>query len=516
MSRVVHWAQNRSIWHYATGFEPQLMNPIWAELAILNLRLFWGNDQLANLVQWFSMVACLVGISALASLIGADYGGQLASAVFAMSIPMGILQATSTQNDLVVAIWLICIAYFTVLGAKRDLRQYETLFLGMALGLGLLTKGTFYPYAVPFGLWYFVVLLLRRKEVLLRGGIVVTAALLMNLGFWVRNINSYGNPLGASWWIQNRTADQLGVPALIAALMKNTLLNFATPYEHTNALITAYLQEALRRIGQGLNDFQLTWGWNHEDLAGNPLHFILVPFTILILAIFSYRRHNRLAIGYGVMSLFAFVMLSWVVTYDHWGIRYQLPFLITWAPMFGLCLTYARPRLLPLAITVVLIVFSLPWLIFNRSRPVISMRSQPEPLTIPCTWQLGCTIGSIFREKPSTILFANWIGLRDPYVALSEDLRSSSCRDVGLRIDSHDIEYAFWYLLDAPQSGFRLESIYTFSHLQEYVDNSFQPCAIICTICGERTQLHGLSYTGTYGNVRLYQGNNRYTPEEGP
>ena len=56
MSRVVHWAQQRSLAPYATAYVHQLGNPIWAETAILHLRLLWGSDQPANLVQWFAMI----------------------------------------------------------------------------------------------------------------------------------------------------------------------------------------------------------------------------------------------------------------------------------------------------------------------------------------------------------------------------------------------------------------------------------------------------------------------------
>jgi hypothetical protein len=54
MSRVMHWAQDRSLVHYPVGFEVQLTHPIVAELSILQLRLLWGND------RW---PACLNGLA---------------------------------------------------------------------------------------------------------------------------------------------------------------------------------------------------------------------------------------------------------------------------------------------------------------------------------------------------------------------------------------------------------------------------------------------------------------------
>jgi len=71
MSRVTHWAQNQSLRHYATGFSPQLVNPIFAEAAILDLRMLWGDDQLANLVQWLSMIGSLIGVTLAARILGA-------------------------------------------------------------------------------------------------------------------------------------------------------------------------------------------------------------------------------------------------------------------------------------------------------------------------------------------------------------------------------------------------------------------------------------------------------------
>jgi len=50
MSRVTHWAQNRSIRHFATSNFGQNIKPIWAEVAILNLIVLWGSDRPANLI----------------------------------------------------------------------------------------------------------------------------------------------------------------------------------------------------------------------------------------------------------------------------------------------------------------------------------------------------------------------------------------------------------------------------------------------------------------------------------
>jgi hypothetical protein len=83
---------------------------------------------------------------------------------------------------------------------------------------------------------------------------------------------------------------------------------------------------------------------------------------------------------------------------------------------------------------------------------------------------------------------------------------ASGCTHVGLRIDSDDLEYTFWWLLGAPQSGMHLETIYTVDRLSHLIDPSFHPCAILCTICSDRQSLHGLPLAADLDRVDLFLG----------
>lgn len=100
---VVHSAQNASLKPYPALFEHKLHKPVWAETAILHLRTLRGSDRPAGLVQWFSMLGSLVVVSGIAGLLKGGRGAQILAAAFCVSIPMGVLQATSTQNGYVAA-----------------------------------------------------------------------------------------------------------------------------------------------------------------------------------------------------------------------------------------------------------------------------------------------------------------------------------------------------------------------------------------------------------------------------
>jgi 4-amino-4-deoxy-L-arabinose transferase-like glycosyltransferase len=253
MSRVAHWIQNGSLRHYPTGYYPQLTHPYWAELSILNLFLLWGSDRLANLVQWFAVLFSFVGISFLVRLLGIGRKGQWAALAFAASIPMGLLQATSTQNDYVAALWLICLGIFVLLAIKHAPRWLEIASLGAALGLGMLTKGTFYPYAIPLGIVLFIGWFIRSLKRNLRCTLAQAVTIMLiagtlNLGYWVRNTISFGGPLGPADWVNTMTTKSSGTTSLVSAVSRNFLMNFVTPYEGLNDRMLKGYKGPFRRV----------------------------------------------------------------------------------------------------------------------------------------------------------------------------------------------------------------------------------------------------------------------------
>src|SRR6266542_2522369 len=99
LARVAHWAQDQTVAPYPTNIRRQLALAPGAEFAILHLQLLSGSDRFASLPQWASMVGALVGVSAIAAQLGAPRPAQIFAALVCASLPIGILQSTSTQND---------------------------------------------------------------------------------------------------------------------------------------------------------------------------------------------------------------------------------------------------------------------------------------------------------------------------------------------------------------------------------------------------------------------------------
>jgi len=519
MSRVMHWAQDRSLVHYPVGFEVQLTHPIVAELSILQLRLLWGNDRLASLPQWFSLILSAVAVSLGAKLLGSGRKGQLAAAAFAISIPIGLLEATSTQNDYVTALWLTIMALFVLYACQEEPGWAEILCIAAALGLGLLTKGTFYPYAVAWGIWLIIHWLKQRKPIvfLKRSLAIVMVVVFLNAGYWVRNIVTYGGPLGPTQWVTDMTSARFGVESIASNLVKDIMLNLTTPSPRINQSMVSFIQSTFQASDPDAGSFKLDWRWNNEDSAGSPFHLFLIILSaagVIVLFVMGRLKEHHL-LWYSLAAFFSFIFFVLAAHYDDYGVRFQLPLIVIWAPVFGSMLTRLGEKWLAPLVILTFFIISLPYVFFNSTRPLIAMKNDPEPYAIHPLPAMGTTkSSSIFYADQRTLLFINAPDINKPLMEATHDIRHSGCTQVGLRIDSHDVEYPIWWLLKAPQSGTRIESLYYSDVLSRFADPTFKPCAIICTICSGRTRLNGLDIFGSYdGVVNLYMGGS-YSPDK--
>ena len=195
MSRVMHWIVNRSVDFFPTPSDRQLWMPPFAEYAILHFQILAGSDLFANLVQWLAMVGSVIGVSLIASRLGAGQKGQVFAALFAVTLPMGVLQSTSTQTDYVAAFWGVCFAFFAISESNRFIDEssgrlsINSILLALAFGLGILTKGTFVVCAVPFLIWLLGVLVWKRKwkTAIALAMLGLAGLLLLNASLWWKN-----------------------------------------------------------------------------------------------------------------------------------------------------------------------------------------------------------------------------------------------------------------------------------------------------------------------------------------
>ncbi len=496
MSRVMHWGQNQSLAPFATAVNHQIWMPPWAELVILHLLQFAGTDRLSNLVQWSSLMASVLGVSLLAKQLGANAQAQILTAVFAMTVPMGILQASSAQNDLVVSFWVVALAHYILAARDRTLGVTEWGLAALAVGLGMLTKGTFYAFGLVFLCWLLVISLRRygwaaSARFALLG---LTIAVLLNAGVWIRNIQTYQFPFGPQGLIRHLSNNDFGISPLASNTVRNVSLHLATPLDELNSQVNAVVLSLHGLAGLDANDPDTTLGsfdvrgsgWRHEDFAGNPLHFALVPVSLLLLLWPGAQIQRKPALTYALAVVATFIVFSALYKWQPWGSRLQLPFFILWSPAAGLALSQNRYPWLGLAVAALLLISGTPQLLLNASRPLLPRGSGP--------------IQSVLQTPRDELLFANIYELRSGYRKVTRAVSETACQDVGLRLDSWEPEYPYWVLLSAFDREIQLETLEPPPPLERYERADFQPCAIICTVCAGRKEYRGLELVNNFEN----------------
>ena len=525
MARVAHWAQNGSLNHYAAVYQHQLSMPPWAELAALNLYVLWGGDRLVNLVQWFALAASLILASGVAALLGASRPFQFLAAALVLSLPMALLQSTSTQNDLVAALWLLGLGYAVLSSLRQASGHWMPIAVGLGLGLALLTKATTLLFTPLFLVWYLVGRWRSSggRQAMLAVLVSMLLALAVNLPYLTRNAVTYGTPVGDVKFILTAVtleslpsategASTEGTSALrsiragmtwgVARVARAAALNLITPSFAVNQLLQRLLESFPAIFGESTIASLQGAAWNHEDTAGNPFHLLL--YLLIALAVILFRK--RLAGGplaiYLACSFFGFLVLPLVLKRGsvYFGIRYQLPFFLLSAPGAAAVLArLLRPRMANL-LTVGCLLLCLPWVLLNNTRPLIGMTPWPT------------RVGSVLTAEASDLLFASAPALADRYAALAQAIDNAGCRQVGLKIDSGDLEYLFWWTLQRRIEGVEIQIVDPLPSLTRYVDREFAPCAILCTVCGDLEQVHGLPLIQQSGRARLFAGEG-YRPE---
>lgn len=484
MSRIMHWQQNRSVFHYPTSNQRQLFLNPWAEFAIMNFQILSSGDHYANLIQWLSMVGSIIGVTLIAKRLGANIKAQIITAVITVTTPMGILQGSSTQNDYVLSFWLICVVNFILqLSQKEKIRSlfFYSLIIGCSLGLAILTKGTAYIVSAPFIIWLSLVLIRKYRESFIKIALLMLSViLLLNIGHYFRNINLYGSPLGStqeggpSYKFSN---DIFTVPAFISNVVRNLCLHLDSPLYKVNLFIERQVIQFHKTMGIGINDSRTTWGGGdinaqkfhipylstNEDVAGNPIHLFLIVIALVFTFSRSEFRRNKNLIAYALALLFSFLLFCLILRWQYWNSRLHLPMFILYTPFVAIILSKVLNKIFINLIVAFLTVFSFYWVLFNTSRPVIGDKS-------------------IFITNRIDQYFINDAELLNGYKEAANYIKKSNCSQIGLKL--YSAEYPLWVLLsDGKNNDFRMEhvSISNISKRLEtnYPYNIFSPCVVI-------------------------------------
>ena len=423
MMRVVMWLEQGSVAHYATPYLPQLFHSPLLSWHAMHLHLLADGDRFANAAEWLGLVGCAVAASLLARELRQTFRVQLLAAVLAATLPMGLLQGSSTQGNVLAAYWLLC-AVLLLLQHLRRPAWWRLACCGAAAGFAVLAKPTMYvigpPVALALGLYGVAVCRQSTRTAGALAAVLVIAAT-MNVGHYARNFDLSGNPVSAPGH-GSHVNERFGADVLAANLLRNSLLHWGLPWSKYNEALLEAITEHFPSV---LDLPEATWGNPlppvhllgrfTEVSASNFLHYWLLAASAVGLA--CLRRPppaaaiapTRYLLAGWLLAVLAF---SGVFVFEQWNGRYDVGLFMLGCPLAAAFLAAAsrktaRDKTLRAAAGLFLVA-SCPWLLFKESAPVFKLRSNGA---MPAETILAAT-----RMRA----YFNQIGGRPQYLGLVE------------------------------------------------------------------------------------------------
>jgi 4-amino-4-deoxy-L-arabinose transferase-like glycosyltransferase len=328
--------------------------------------------------------------------------------LFLGTLPIAFLEASGTQNDLVAALFLLATAS-SFLSWYGTTGKTEALWTGVGLGLAMLTKGTAYFYAAPIVIIVSVLVLRERKrEVFFSAVVMALTSTILNVGFISRNLSSFGTPLGSNHIVGSESH---GVTDVLSTIARNIGSNLATPWTSINDKVVSLLTKAHAALGVNINDpktsfpgfdFGLSHYINHEDIAPNPVHTILImaSFAIYIFVVFTPGKKRSDVLTRSIVKLYFVIVFLGIIIFctmlrwQPWITRLQLPFFAMAAPFVAVVLTTKINRRFLAGIDAVMFSFALMLVFHNFTRPIFSTQllpfiySAPYSALVADRWQI--------------------------------------------------------------------------------------------------------------------------------
>ncbi|MFF5230802.1 ArnT family glycosyltransferase [Dactylosporangium sp. NPDC000521] len=436
LPKIEHWVQQGHVGFYPTIIDRQLAMAPGAEYLLLHLRLLTGGDGFYNLVQLAAGVGVVLAASRIAGQLGGGTRAQLVTALIVGTTPMIVLEATSTQTDLVVALWVACVATFTLDGLRSRSGALDTLLIGVAAGLTLLTKATgLLGAGLLLLVWIVAQLRLRWWRGLLAA--LATGGLMLLLAgpSLLRVQETYDNPLGPAHLRESISMQRHDPASVLVNGLRIAETALQTPIGPLNHALSAGIIGIAGVLGVDPQARDITY-WNEqypytswppdEDRVSLPAQGVLILLGALLLA---FRNGTRLYAGVFWLALLAYVV---TVKWQPWGNRLIVFLLVLGAPLAGLWIASLTGRRLLSWVTTGALVAGV------AAGGFTVAYGWPRRLVGP---------GSIFTTSQLEQRFLREPQWQRDYEWAAAAVRASGARRVGLAQGYNTWEYPWWILL---------------------------------------------------------------------
>jgi hypothetical protein len=492
LPRVTMWMSNRSVDFFPTPDYAQLIWGPWAEYAMMHMHLLWGDDRFVNLIEFFSLLGSVIGVSLIAKMLGAGPRGQILAAVVCATIPEGILEASGPMNTYVVAFWIMTTVVF-LMSSNEDPSWLNTICSSLAAGLALLTKGTAYIF-LPFlvlACWWMGrtparILFLKRSAIILLLILALNAP--QNLRCYKLTGSPLGFPLPTQYPRLKIVADNISARGALASLLRNVSVHLGTPSEALNSRIDGLLHSAILRLGVSPDDpnyifmadpFHSNHFSLHEIHAGNPIQLALLLLALGFVGWKALHIENRQHFWYGAGLVSAFILFCVLVRWTEWTSRYHLPIFVLGSALIGVAFEQLFSRRTATVVGFALLALAMPFAIANRTRsliPWVRVNDVYHPRSV-----------LYFADSHETLASAN--------IAAAQAINQMHCDRIAIDTNIQGSEvgwtprsmyvYPLFAMIHADGSSRRVWYTAVQNQTIRYSHQGDSPCAVICLDCAK-------------------------------
>ena len=365
---------------------------------------------------------------------------------------MGILQSSSTQTDYVTTMWLLMMVYFVLKYIYFGLPKYIFAF-SFSLGLGILTKATFYLFAFPFCIWIGLSLITKKRKHFIYLFIIPLIILFLNFGHFNRNVSLYNNPLGISEESPIWTNEIINLKTLTSNIVRNSALNLALPNKRINHFTKTKIDKFheylnissgdTRTTKSGGRGFYIPFSF-YESTAPNSLHFLII---FLIIFFISYKKKLSGNTKYYFYSIIAgFVLFSLILKWVPQNNRLLLSLFVLISPIVSFTLYKLKLNKLTHILALLISIYSVPYILFNKSRPMAAeMKFEGGNIKFYKPFFL--------KEERNELYFIadrfyNKRNLYTNYSIIIEKIKKANCDKIEFDNSTNlNLEYPLWVLL---------------------------------------------------------------------
>src|SRR4051794_23592514 len=366
LSRAAYWLQHDSARHFAGGTLRQVANAPNAELLQAWTMSMTGTDRYVELVQWSALAGLAVAIYAGARLLRFGRGPAVFAGALFVLLPEPLMQATTTQNDLVVALFLVTAGLFAVKGL-RDRHVGELVVSGAALGLAVGTKGT-----ALFGAGAVAILVVGalvayrppRRIVATAVAAAVVGVAVFGAFNYVLNQHDKGSLLGG---VQGETKLPEGADVVNNAVLVGwSFLDSPGVGIPVVDLLSQRVAELLPEDARAGLNTSLDSQVQEDASAFGLVGWLFLP-AVLLFSLFR-RRGPTARRLVAAASILLMLVMMWKLVYNPWWGRILIPMVAIGAPLLALL---GRRRALAAVVLVVAVPNAVSAVLSDNAKPLL-------------------------------------------------------------------------------------------------------------------------------------------------